>query len=61
MLARSGLDENQLRDVLRQNLRIRAYMDQRFAAAGDRRQEMVEQWVAGLRRRADVIDLYLAR
>jgi len=61
VLARSGLDENQLRDVLRQNLRIRAYMDQRFAAAGDRRQEMVEQWVAGLRRRADVIDLYLAR
>jgi len=60
VLSRSGIDENQLRDILRQNLRIRAYMDQRFAAAGDRRQELVDQWVAALRRRADVIDLYLA-
>jgi hypothetical protein len=60
VLARSGIDENYLRDVLRQSLRIRAYMDQRFAAAGDRRQELVDQWLAALRRRADVIDLYLA-
>ena len=60
VLSRSGIDENQLRDILRQNLRIHAYMDQRFAAAGDRRQELVDQWVAALHRRADVIDLYLA-
>ena len=59
-LARSGIDETHLRGTLRQNLRIRAYMDQRFAATGDRRQELVDQWLAGLRRRADVIDLYLA-
>ena len=58
-LARSGIDEKYLRETLRQNLRIRAYMEQRFAAAGDRRQEVVDQWLAGLRRRADVIDLYL--
>src|SRR5262249_55980481 len=32
-LARSGVDERHLRDVMRQNLRIRAYQDQRFAAA----------------------------
>jgi hypothetical protein len=60
VLARSGIDENYLRNILRQNLRIRAYLDQRFAAAGDRRQELVEQWVGSLRRRADVIDLYMA-
>jgi hypothetical protein len=58
-LARSGIDEPHLRGTLRQNLRIRAYMDQRFAATGDRRQELVDQWLTGLRRRADVIDLYL--
>lgn len=29
-LARSGIDENHLRETLRQNLRIRAYEDQRF-------------------------------
>jgi len=59
-LARSGIDENDVRDLLRENLRIRAYMEQRFAAAGDRRQEVADQWLAGLRRRADVVDLYLA-
>jgi hypothetical protein len=59
-LARSGIDDTHLRETLRQNLRIRAYMEQRFAATADRRQELVDQWLAGLRRRADVIDLYLA-
>jgi hypothetical protein len=97
-LARSGIDENHLRETLRQNLRIRAYEDQRFtvpppsdeelrryfashtqlfardgqppsfealrnevalAATADRRRALVEEWMAGLRRRADVIDLYL--
>src|SRR5581483_8822453 len=29
-LARSGIDENHLRETLRQNLRIRAYLNQRF-------------------------------
>jgi hypothetical protein len=59
-LARSGIDDTHLRETFRQNLRIRAYMEQRFAATADRRQELVDQWLAGLRRRADVIDLYLA-
>jgi hypothetical protein len=58
-LARSGIDEKHLRETLRQNLRIRAYMEQRFATAADRRQELIDEWVSGLRRRADVIDLYL--
>src|SRR5262249_11993983 len=58
-LQRSGIDEKHLRETLRQDLRIRAYLDQRFAAAADRRNTMVEEWMAGLRRRGDVIDLYL--
>ncbi len=58
-LARSGSDEKHLRETLRQDLRIRAYLDQRFAGASDRRPTVVEEWMAGLRRRGDVIDLYL--
>jgi hypothetical protein len=58
-LARSGIDEKHLRETLRQDLRMRAYLDQRFAAASDRRPTVVEAWMAGLRRRGDVIDLYL--
>jgi len=60
VLARSGLDEKNLRETLRQDLRIQAYEDQRFAAAGDRRQDVIAEWTAGLRRRGDIIDLYLA-
>jgi hypothetical protein len=59
-LARSGIDETHLRETLRQDLRIRAYLDQRFSLAADRRVGLVDEWVVGLRRRGDVIDLYLA-
>jgi hypothetical protein len=58
-LARSGLDSRHLRETLRQDLRMRAYLDQRFAGAGDRRQALVDEWMMGLRRRGDVMDLYL--
>jgi hypothetical protein len=58
-LARSGIDEKHLRETLRQDLRIRAYLDQRFSAASDRRTTLVDEWMAGLRRRGGVIDLYL--
>jgi hypothetical protein len=57
-LARSGIDGKHLRETLRQDLRVRAYLDQRFTAASDRRQALVDDWMAGLRRRGDVIDLY---
>ena len=53
------LSAQPLRETLRQDLRIRAYEDQRFAAAGDRRAAVFEEWMAGLRRRGDVSDLYL--
>ncbi len=58
-LVRSGIDERHLRETLRQNLRRDAYLAQRFVAAQDRRQALIDDWMAGLRRRADVIDLYL--
>jgi hypothetical protein len=58
--ARSGIDAPHLRETVRQNLRIAAYLDQRFTAAGDRRQALIDDWIAGLRRRGNVQDLYLA-
>ena len=59
-LARSGVDDTHLRETLRQDLRMRAYLDQRFNAASDRRVNAINDWMAGLRRRGGVIDLYLA-
>jgi len=98
VIAKVGLDERYLREILRQDLRIRAYVEQRFtipppadeeveayyrehapifAGAGavppldavrervvqaiveERRKELVDTWVAGLRRRADITNLYL--
>jgi hypothetical protein len=95
-LSRVGLNDRQLRERLRQDLRIAAYFDQRFPVAaptdddvltvyreyperfirqgqmaplGDVRAEIVEglvaerrrtrvdEWVTGLRRRAQVVDL----
>ena len=97
-LARSGIDEKHLREMLRQDLRIRAYEDQRFTVqppsdadvtqyyrqhiaaftrngveqpldtvrgdvsrlvAQTRRDGAIADWVAGLRRRGDILDLYL--
>jgi hypothetical protein len=58
-LVQSGIDEKHLRETLRQDLRIRAYLEQRFSAASDRREAALEDWMNGLRRRGDVIDLYL--
>jgi len=60
VLARSGIDLAHLRETMRENLRIRGYLAQRFSVSDDRRQQVVAEWVAGLRRRADIIDLYLA-
>lgn len=59
-LARSGIDEGHVREAVRHTLRIRAYQDQRFSPADPRRQALIDEWIAGLRRRGDVVDLYLA-
>ena len=59
-LERSGLTDRQLRVTLRENLRIRAYIAQRFTSAEDeaRRLMLIDEWVASLRQRSDVVDLY---
>lgn len=58
-LARLGIDESQLRERLREDLRIQAYLDQRFVAGtSDRHRALVDEWVTGLRRRAEIVDLY---
>lgn len=60
-LEKSGIDVNHVRETVRQNLRVAAYLNQRFATAGDRRAQLIADWMTGLRRRGDVIDLYLTR
>jgi hypothetical protein len=99
-LARSGIDQARLRQTLRDELRIRAYLDRRFtvppptdaemdayyrdhlghftrggqvvpfpaaraeiatALTAARRTALIDDWVSGLRRRADVSNLYLTR
>jgi len=60
-LARSGFDVTHVRELERQNLRLRAYIEQRFTVPENdaaRRQSVVADWVAGLRRRAPVVNLY---
>jgi hypothetical protein len=58
-LARFGVDRDYVRELLREDLRIRAYLDQRFTAdTPDQQRLMVDDWIAGLRRRAEVVDLY---
>jgi hypothetical protein len=98
VLARVGIDERHLRETLRQDLRIRAYMDRRFTVtppteeelaryyrdradrftrggrlipfeearaqvaveiAAEQRSGLVADWLAGLRRRGEVVNLYL--
>lgn len=61
VLARSGFDPAHVREIVRQNLRLRAYLDQRFTAPdGDpqRRQKLIDDWVESLRRRSPVVNLY---
>lgn len=58
-LARLGVDLPFVRELLRQDLRMSAYLDQRFTAdTAEQQRRTVEEWVVGLRRRADIVDLY---
>jgi hypothetical protein len=64
VLARSGFEPAHVREIVRQNLRLRAYLDQRFTVPdGDqqRRQMLIDDWVASLRRRTPVINLYVTQ
>jgi hypothetical protein len=61
VLARSGFDLNHVREMVRQNLRLQAYLDQRFAVANtdqQRRQTMIDDWLVSLRRRTPAVNLY---
>ena len=61
VLARSGLDQKLLGETIRQNLRMRAYLTQRFSTdTPERRQSLIDDWVAGLRRRAEITELHVA-
>ena len=64
VLRRSGIDETRLRQTLRDQLRIDAYLDQRFSApplTAERRAALIREWVSGLRRRADISYLDVPR
>lgn len=59
ILSSAGLEERELRELLRHNLRIRSYLTQRFSGdTPDRVQAAIGEWVLGLRRRADIVDTY---
>lgn len=58
-LSRLGVDRDYVRELLREDLRIQAYLDQRFTADTlEQQRVMVDDWIAGLRKRAEVVDLY---
>jgi len=59
---RSGIDEAHLRETLRQDTAdAAAYLDQRFSAVGEiAGTDAVDDWMASLRRRGGVVDLYLS-
>jgi len=56
VLAEVGLTEAQLRREMRDDLRIDAYLQQRFGTTqpSEERAQMIRDWVAGLRRRANI-------
>lgn len=58
-LERLGINRAFVRELLREDLRIRAYLDQRFTAQTlDEQRALVDAWIAGLRRRGDIVDQY---
>ena len=56
VLAQVGLTEDQLRREVRDDLRIEAYLQQRFGTTqpSEERAAMIRDWLAGLRRRANI-------
>lgn len=61
-LASVGMTEVQLRSHIRDDLRSVTYINQRFGESDPAaRETLIAEWLAGLRRRADVTVLYLPR
>ena len=52
-LERDGFSAERIRAWVRDDFRIEAYLQQRFAA-DERRQDLIADWVSDLRRRAPV-------
>jgi hypothetical protein len=61
-LAVTGMTDEQLRRWMRDDLRIQTYLNQRFGTRDPAaRAQLITDWLTGLRRRADVRMLYVAR
>jgi hypothetical protein len=59
VLAAGGFTEARLRAWLRDDLRIAAYLNQRFASTGPQsRANLVADWIADLRRRTTIVELW---
>ena len=58
ILAAGGFTEARLRAWIRDDLRIAAYLNQRFAAVGTSPTEQIADWVADLRRRTTIVELW---
>jgi hypothetical protein len=58
VLAAGGFTEARLEAWLRDDLRIESYLDQRFSAVGPASDDLVADWVADLRRRTAVVELW---
>jgi hypothetical protein len=56
----TGMTSDQLRRWIRDDLRMETYFNQRFGTTDPARGRMIDDWVRGLRRRADVTVLYVA-
>jgi hypothetical protein len=48
-----------LRQILRDQIRIETYLDQRFTS--ESRATLISEWVSGLRRRTDITYLFVPR
>ena len=59
-LAAVGLLREHLRRWIRDDLRIRTYLDERFGGSTQPRDAMIRDWLASLRRRADITTPYVA-
>lgn len=60
VFAVTGMTSDQLRRWIRDDLRMETYFNQRFGTTDPSRGRMIDDWIRGLRRRADVTVLYVA-
>ena len=56
LMTTTGIDENRMRELARDTLRIQAYVRQRFGATATLADADVGQWLRDARKRATVVD-----